>query len=81
MLLSLSTLFQKDAVIYVWLDTCVTRQMCDLWTIEIVVNLERCAVLEAMWRIENKKSAVLKPKQNSKNIWQNLKNNFLIQFF
>ncbi len=33
-----------------------------------------------MWRIENKESAALKPKQNSKNIWQNLKNNFLIQF-
>ncbi len=33
-----------------------------------------------MWRIENKKSAVLKPKQNSKNIWRNLKNNFFIQF-
>jgi hypothetical protein len=33
-----------------------------------------------MWWIENKKSAVLKPKQNSKNIWQNLKNQFLIQF-
>ena len=39
-----------------------------------------CTVLEAMWRIENKKSAVLKPKQNSKNIWRNLKNNFFIQF-
>ena len=39
-----------------------------------------CTVLEAMWWTENKKSAVLKPKQNSKNIWQNLKNNFLIQF-
>ncbi len=33
-----------------------------------------------MWWIENKKSAVLKPKQNSKNIWQNFKNRFLIQF-
>jgi hypothetical protein len=39
-----------------------------------------CTVLEAMWWIENKKSAVFKPKQNSKNIWQNLKNYFLIQF-
>ena len=39
-----------------------------------------CTVLEAMWRIENKKSAVLKPKENSKNIWQNLKNNFLFNF-
>ncbi len=33
-----------------------------------------------MCQIENKKSAVLKPKQNSKNIWRNLKNHFLIQF-
>jgi hypothetical protein len=43
-------------------------------------RMSLCTVLEAMWRIENKKSAVLKPKQNSKNIWQNLKNHFLIQF-
>jgi hypothetical protein len=43
-------------------------------------RMSLCTVLEAMWRIENKKSAVLKPKQNSKNIRQNLKNHFLIQF-
>ena len=42
-------------------------------------RMSLCTVLEAMWRIENKKSAVLKPKENSKNIWQNLKN-FFIQF-
>jgi hypothetical protein len=62
------------------------RPIC-LWdlvkNIEIIVNLRErmslCTVLEAMWWIENKKWAVLKPKQNSKNIWRNLKNHFLIQ--
>ncbi len=27
-------------------------------------RMSLCTVLEAMWRIENKESAVLKPKQN-----------------
>jgi hypothetical protein len=29
-----------------------------------------CTVLEAMWRIENKESAVLKPKQNLKKTFE-----------
>jgi len=41
-------------------------------------RMSLCVVLEATWQIENKKSAVLKPKQNAKDIWLSLKNHFLI---